>query len=188
MTYADVLRPSLRSQARIYDVTLVAGGSLFIALLSQIRIPLPYTPVPITGQTFGVLLAGAMLGRVRGTFSVLAYLGQGAVGLPFFAGGASGLAHLLGPTGGYLVGFVGGAYLTGFLAERGWDRKPGTTVLAMVLGNLTIFAAGLAWLGLYTRSLDVFAVGLLPFIPGDIVKIGLASVLLPYGWKWLDRD
>lgn len=187
MTYADVLRPSLEREARIYDITLVAGGSLLIALLSQIRIPLPFTPVPITGQTLGVLLAGAMLGRIRGTFTVVVYLGQGAAGLPFFAGGAAGLTHLMGPTGGYLFGFIGGAYVTGILAEKGWDRKPGTTVVAMILGNVAIFAVGLTWLGLYTRSYDVFSLGLFPFIPGDIIKIGLAAVLLPYGWKWLDR-
>lgn len=187
MTYADVFRPSLRAQARVYDIALVAGGSLFIALVSQIRISLPFTPVPITGQTLGVLLAGAMLGRIRGSFSVLAYLGQGAAGLPFFAGGVSGLAHLFGPTGGYLFGFVGGAYLTGLLAEWGWDRKPGTTILAMFMGNLAIFAVGLPWLAVYTGSPHVLALGLFPFIPGDIIKIGLAAVLLPHGWRWLDR-
>lgn len=185
MTYADVLRPPLRKQALVYDVSMIVGGSLFIALLSQIKISLPFTPVPITGQTMGVLLAGALLGRYRGTLAILAYLSEGIAGLPVFAGGGFGLAHLLGPTGGYLLGFIPGAYITGVLAEKGWDRKTGTTILAMILGNLAILTLGLSWLAVFTGADRVLELGLIPFIPGDILKTGLAAVLLPSGWKLL---
>ena len=188
ITYADVLRPSIKKQVLLYDITLVAGGSLFIALLSQISFHLPFTPVPITGQTLGVLLTGALLGRNRGALAVLAYLSEGIAGLPVFAGGAAGLPYVLGPTGGYLFGFIGGAYITGLLAEKGWDRKIGTTILAMMLGSFIIFAVGLLWLAVYSGFDRVLAVGLFPFIPGDIIKIALAAVLLPSGWKLIGKN
>jgi len=188
MTYADILRPSEKKQALLYDVLLVAGGTLFIALLSQIKIPLPFSPVPITGQTFGVLLAGALLGRIRGAVTILVYLGEGLAGLPVFAGGGAGILHLFGPTGGYLVGFIGAAYTVGFLTEKGWDRKIGTTVLAMTFGSLIIFVVGLSWLAIYSGTNRLLAIGLFPFIPGDIIKIVLAAILLPSGWKLIGRN
>ncbi|MEE9167714.1 MAG: biotin transporter BioY [Candidatus Neomarinimicrobiota bacterium] len=188
MIYADVLRPSVRGRSIVYDVTLVVGGSLFIALLSQIKISLPFTPVPITGQTLGVLLTGAMLGRTRGVAAIVVYLCEGLVGLPVFAGGAFGFTHMLGPTGGYLFGFIPGAFITGLLAEKGWDRKTGTTILAMVLGNLAILSVGLFWLAPFTGIDRLLELGFLPFIPGEIVKIGLAAVLLPSGWKLIGKD
>jgi biotin transport system substrate-specific component len=107
----------------LYDAVLVVTGSVFIALLAQVAIPLPFSPVPITGQTFAVLLVGVLLGSRRGGLGVLLYLLEGAAGLPFFAGGTAGLARLAGPTGGYLVGFVVAAIVVGLLAERGWDRR-----------------------------------------------------------------
>ncbi|MBD3274481.1 MAG: biotin transporter BioY, partial [Candidatus Marinimicrobia bacterium] len=113
MTYADALRPTVKKYALLYDISLVLGGSLFIALLAQLAVHLPFSPVPITGQTLGVLLAGALLGKIRGTMTVLAYLTEGVSGLPVFAGATAGPAVLLGPTGGYLIGFIFAAYLTG---------------------------------------------------------------------------
>jgi len=187
ITYADVLRPSAKKYAGFYDVALVIGGSLLIALCAQVKIWLPFSPVPVTGQTFAVLMIGALLGARRGGLCVLVYLMEGAAGLPVFAGvGRSGLTVLLGPTGGYLAGFVAAAYITGLLAERGWDRRVGTTVLAMVLGNAAIYVFGLLWLCcLMGISKTVLAVGLYPFIVGDSLKIALAAVVLPSGWKLL---
>ena len=157
---------------------------MLIGLCAQIKIQ-PFGPVPITGQTFAVLMIGALLGARRGSMAVLAYLAQGVAGLPVFAV-VSGPLALLGPTGGYLVGFVPAAYVTGFLAERGWDRRFGTTVLAMALGNIIIYAFGLAQLSLLTGlSKTVLTAGLLPFIPGDILKMVLAAILLPSAWKLL---
>jgi len=185
MTYADVLRPSAKRYALTYDAALVLGGSVAMALSAQLAIPLPFSPVPVTGQTFAVLLLGALLGSRRGGLCLLAYLAEGAAGLPVFAGGTGGLLHLTSPTGGYLVGFVVAALVTGFLAERGWDRRFWTTIAAMLLGNIAIYAYGLPWLALFVGVGKALPLGLKPFIAGDIYKLLLAAVLLPSGWKLL---
>ncbi len=169
----------------LFDAGLVVAGSAVIALSAQVAIPLPFSPVPVTGQTFGVLLVASMLGRVRGLAAVLAYLAEGAAGLPVFAGMTAGPAVLLGPTGGYLMGFLPGAYLCGWLAERGFDRTPVRTIASMILGNIAIFALGLPWLARFVGSSNAWALGFWPFLAGDVVKIGLAAALLPMGWKVL---
>jgi biotin transport system substrate-specific component len=184
-TYADILCPSTRQKALAYDAALVIGGSLFIALCAQFTIHVG--PVPITGQTLGVLLTGLLLGSRRGSLSVLAYLAQGIAGLPVFApGGAPGLARLVGPTGGYLLGFVAAAYVAGLLAERGWDRRPATALLAMLTGDAIIYAFGLPWLTLFVGVENVLPVGLYPFVIGDLAKAFLAAALLPIGWRLLN--
>ena len=186
LTVADLARPSERKLALFYDGAMVVGGSILIAVLAQIAIGYP---VPITGQTFGVLLVAALLGSRRGVLCVLTYLAEGLVGLPVFSQGRSGLGMILGPTGGYLVGFLLAAYVVGSLAERGWDRRMVTTMLAMVLGSVAMYACGLAWLFCLDNLLGkplaggVLAVGLYPFVVGDILKIALATVLLPSGWR-----
>jgi biotin transporter BioY len=185
--YANVLRPSKRVYAGLYDVVLVITGSLFIAVSARLRILLPFSPVPITGQTFAVLMVGALFGAWRGSLSVLLYIIMGAAGLGVFTFGG-GFSFLLGPTGGYIVGFIAAAYVTGMLAERGWDRRIGTTILAMAIGNITLYIFGLLWLCcLMGISKTVLIVGLYPFIIGDLLKIALAAVLLPSGWKLLDH-
>jgi biotin transport system substrate-specific component len=184
-TVADLLRPCEKKWAGFYDIALIVGGSLLIGLCAQVKILLPFGPVPVTGQTFAVLMIGALFGARRGCLAVLAYLAEGVAGLPVFAYGA-GVFELLGPTGGYLVGFIPAVYITGLLAEKGWDRQVGTTVLAMVFGNVVIYAFGLLWLcWLMGLSKTVFTMGLYPFIIGDLLKIMLAAVLLPSGWKVL---
>ena len=194
-TYADhVFLPSRhhqsgdRSHPWLYNLALILGGSLLLGLVAQIAIPLPFSPVPITGQTFGVLLIGATLGSKRGALCILTYLAEAIAGLPFFTGGASGIAALAGPTGGYLVGFVLAAYITGWLAERGWDRQLKTNLLAMVLGNIAIYALGLPWLGVLIGFDKVLALGLVPFIPGDLVKLLLAAGALPLAWRLTRRS
>ena len=119
---------------------------------------------------------------------MLVYLGQGLAGLPVFAAGGAGVVYFLGPTGGYLLGFVAGATLVGWLAEQGWDRHIAATLLAMLLGNAAIFAFGLAWLGMITGTEQVLAVGLYPFLPGLAVKSVAAALLLPLGWRVLRLD
>ena len=190
---ADVIRPAFArpsapavvTASRAYEVLLVLAGSGLIALSAWIAVPLPFSPVPVTAQTFAVLLVGSALGARRGAASALAYLAEGCSGLPVFAGGAAGPHVMVGPTGGYLAGFVLGAWLCGALAERGWDRRPIPTIASMALGNALILAIGLLWLSRFVGPSRVLALGLIPFLPGDVVKIALAVVLLPLGWKLL---
>jgi len=188
VTYAGLLRPSNKVYAGFYDITLIIGGSLFIAASARLKIFLPFSPVPITGQTFAVLMTGALLGAWRGSLSALLYIIMGVSGLGVFALGG-GFSVLSGPTGGYLVGFIAAAYVTGLLAERGWDRRIVTTILAMVLGNITLYAFGLLWLCcLVGISRTVLVMGLYPFIIGDLLKIAFAALVLPSGWKLLNRQ
>ncbi len=180
-TLADLIRPCNKSRAAMYDIALVIGGSFVIALCAQLAIG---WPVPITGQTFAVLMLGALLGSRRGSLCVLTYILEGAVGLPVFAHGRAGFAVLISPTGGYLIGFIAAACIVGLLAEKGWDRRVGTTILAMLVGNIVIYAFGLLWLSLLIGiNRTVLTVGLYPFIIGDILKTVLAAILLPTGWK-----
>lgn len=183
MTYAELWRPTTQSRAIAYDTSMVLGGSLLIALCAQISFWLPFSPVPVTGQTLAVLLVGFLLGSRKGALSVLAYLTEGSLGLPFFAGGKAGFVALAGVTGGYLMGFVLAAFVVGWLAERGWDRHFWTSTLAMVIGTALIFAGGLAWLAAFVPSAKLLSLGFYPFLPGAAVKIALGAVMLPLGWK-----
>ena len=169
------------------SVGLVMTFSLLTALAAQIRIPIG--PVPITGQTFVVLLSGALLGSRMGAAAIIAYLIEGAVGLPFFAGGSSGLVHLFGPAGGYLVAFPAAAFVTGAFAENGWDKHFLTAVSAMFVGSLIILLTGWSWFALVTRTpmTAAFKLTVAPFIIGDIVKVVLAAAVLPVGWMLLKR-
>jgi biotin transport system substrate-specific component len=172
------------TSTRLRDILLVIAGSFFVAVLAQIEIPLPFTPVPITGQTFGVLLIGAALGSKRGAASLGLYLAEGAIGLPFFAGGASGLGVLTGATAGYLVGFVVAAYVIGWLAERGLERSIRTSVIPFLIGTIIIYLFGVAWLGMVLGSFtQAIALGLVPFLAGDAFKLILAAFMLPIAWR-----
>jgi biotin transport system substrate-specific component len=168
---------------------LVIGTSLLLALSAQIAIPLPFSPVPVTSQTLVVLLAGAVLGSRLGTLSVLVYIAEGAIGLPFFAKGGAGLAYLRGLTGGYLLGFVVAAFVIGFLVEGGLGRKFSTAVFAMVVGNVLLYCFGVLWLksALNISISRSLAIGLYPFILGDLYKIGIASTLLPKLWSFFGK-
>ncbi|MBI4376296.1 MAG: biotin transporter BioY [Elusimicrobia bacterium] len=179
-TFAEALMPS---STLTTDALLVAGASLVIALCAQFEIRLPFTPVPITATTLGVLYAGAVLGARRGFAAAVLYLLEGACGLPFFAGGAGGGAWLVGPTGGYLLGFAPAAWVTGALAEQGWDRRPLTAMGMMLAGSSVVFACGMIGLARFFPWPDVPVLGLFPFIPGDLVKSGLSAAFLPLGWK-----
>lgn len=167
------------------DAGLVLLGSVLVALAAQVRLDLPFTPVPITGQTFGVLLVGAALGSRRGALAMLAYLGEGAAGLPVFAGGGCCIPWLLGPTAGYLWSYPAAAWLVGWLAEHRWDRRPASAALAMGAGNLVIYAGGLTWLAFLTGADRVLLAGLVPFVPGDLIKIVLAAAVLPVAWRFI---
>jgi biotin transport system substrate-specific component len=183
-TLIDAILPARRT---LQDVALVGGFSLLIALSAQVALPLPFTPVPWTMQTLAVLLTGMLLGQRLGTLTLVAYLAEGLAGLPVFAPGVPGMARLLGPTGGYLIGFVVAAALVGALAQRGWDRKVWTTVLAMVLGNAVIYACGVSWMSVLLPASDALALGMVPFLAGDAVKIALAAAALPGAWALIGR-
>jgi biotin transport system substrate-specific component len=170
----------------LWKIVLVLAGSAIIALAAQVRIALPFSPVPVTGQTFAVLLVAAALGRL-GLASVIAYLIEGAFGLPVFAGGGFGVATLVGPTGGYLIGFALAAAIVGSAAERGWDRHLATALVAMLLGEIAIYACGLAWLARFPLPVSLLDAGLIPFIPGDLVKMVLAALALPGAWRLVRR-
>ena len=185
LNIADTWRPADRSAGAFYDIGLIIAGSVLIALSAQLSFQIG--PVPITGQTFGVLVVGALLGWQRGGAAVITYLLEGGMGLPVFAGGAAGWPTFAGPTGGYLVGFVPAAALVGWLAQLGWDRRFITTVFAMILGNLVIYLFGVPWLRavLAVGWEQAFAFGLTPFIAGDLIKVVAAAVALPLGWRLL---
>lgn len=170
----------------LWQAVLVVAGSALIALGAQIAVPLPFSPVPVTGQTFAVLLVAASLGRL-GIASVVLYLIEGAIGLPVFAGGAFGLARLVGPTGGYLVGFVVAALLLAWCVDRGFDRQVRTALLAMVAAEVAIYACGVIWLARFPLGVPVLEAGLYPFIPGDLLKLVAAGLALPAAWRIIRR-
>jgi biotin transport system substrate-specific component len=170
----------------LWKLALVLAGSALIAIAAQVRFPLPFSPVPVTGQTFAVLLVAAALGRL-GLASVIAYLAEGAGGLPVFAGGASGIAYMTGPTGGYLIGFALAAALIGSAVERGWDRHVVGALAAMAIGEVAIYACGLAWLARFPLPVPLLDAGLVPFIPGDLFKMALATFALPAAWRLVRR-
>ncbi len=172
-----------RLDRRVRDAILIVSGSLFVAAMAQVKIPLPFTPVPLTGQTFAVLVIGAVLGSSRGVTSLLLYLLLGLVGLPVFAGGSHGLAVLTGPTGGYLVGFLLAAYLIGKLAARQLDRRILTALLAFLAGMAVIYICGVAWLSLFLGFKGAILGGLVPFLIGDAIKLAAAGLVLPAAWK-----
>lgn len=165
------------------EVVLVAAGAVLVALGARLTVLLPFTQVPITGQTFAVLLVGAALGSARGASSMATYLAAALAGMPIFSSGACCLPWLLGPTGGYLASYPLAAWVTGRLAERGWDRCFRTATLAMLAGTAVIYAFGVTWLSTFVGWDRTLFAGLVPFLPGDAVKLVLAAALLPGAWK-----
>jgi biotin transport system substrate-specific component len=186
-TLADALLPR-RLPRLLTDALLVLTGTLLIAASARLSIRLPFTPVPITGQTFAILLTGMLLGARRGGLALLLYLAEGAFGLPVFAGGGAGVGVLFGKTGGYLWSYPVAAALVGWLAQRSWDRRPHGAALAMALGSLLILITGSLWLSFFVGGVaNGFLLGMLPFLPGDAVKLALAAALLPGGWALVRR-
>jgi biotin transport system substrate-specific component len=196
-----------RPKGIAFDVGLVVLGSLVVAGLAQVTFPLRF--VPLTGQTLGVLLVGAALGSARGGLALALYLAEGAAGLPVFAEGTGGIDYLvlrdpLHVTGGYLWGFLLASAVVGFLAERGWDRRPGSALGAMFLGNAAIYLIGLPWLAtslgipvvdaaatpcdlITAGGCDAVELGLYPFVLGDTIKLLLAAGALPMAWRLVGR-
>lgn len=172
------------------DISLILTFSLIIALSAQIAIPLPFTIVPLTLQTFSVLLAGAALGSRKGSIALLLYLSYGALGAPVFAAGGGGIIKLTGFTAGYLWAFPVAAFVTGWLCEKGFDRSFKTSIISMIPGSLIIYLFGVLWLAFLTQQNITTAInqGMTPFIMGDIIKILLAGTLLPLTWKFIGKN
>jgi biotin transport system substrate-specific component len=168
-------------------IVLIVAGTVLLTLSAKIKLPLPY--VPMTLQTLVVLLIGAAYGWRLGVATVIAYLGEGAAGLPVFAGPVGGLAPLTGPTAGYLFGFVVAAFVTGWLSERGWDRSVPRLFIAMGIGHIVILAAGFAWLAFGVRLgiEKAWLVGVMPFIAASVIKNSLGAVLIPAIRRVVDR-
>lgn len=175
---------------RVRDVLVVLGYAGLVGLSAQLSIRLPFTPVPITGQTFAVLLGGMAVGTRRGAAGMLLYLLLGLVGVPWFAGGDHGMSMLSAPTFGYLIGFVFAACVLGGLARRGFDRHPVTVIVALVAGNAVIYLFGATWLAwrLHVGASQAISLGVTPFLLGDCLKALLAAALLPSAWKLTGRS
>lgn len=160
------------------NLAIAFSGSLLLALLARLTVPIPFSPVPITGQTFGILFLGGILGSRIGTLSVIMYILEGLIGLPVFAGGTMGFLYLLGPTGGYLIGFVPAVYLVGYLSEKGWTTSFTSAFLTMIIGTFIIFIFGISWLAVTAGFGTAISIGLYPYIPGAIIKIILATITI----------
>jgi biotin transport system substrate-specific component len=193
----SLVRPSSRATALTADAALVAIGVALIGLSAQVSIPLPNTPVPLTGQTFAVLLVGGAYGATRGFFTMAAYLIVGGLGYGVFAQHGSGwdTFRFTTASGGYLVGMLVAAAFVGWLADRGWDRKVPRSLPTMVLGNVIIYAFGVTWLaygfapevlGQHMTVSQAWNAGVKDFLLGDAIKILLAAGLLPLAWKVVD--
>ena len=174
---ATLARHWIPERSLLSDAGLVIAFSLFTGLMAHIAIPLPFTPVPITGQTFAVLLCGALLGARLGTASMLAYIAEGMLGLPVFAVAPGAASY------GYLAGFVVAAFVVGWLADRGWTKDLPHTVVAMVAGEIAIYVFGLLWLARFVPASSVLGLGLFPFLVGDAIKLAVAAAVLPAGWR-----
>jgi biotin transport system substrate-specific component len=189
-TRSSTLRLAVLPRPALFtDAVVIALGAGVIAAGAQLSIALPFTPVPVTGQTFGVLLVGASYGAGRGAASALLYVSLGIAGAPVYAHGASGWAVITGATGGYLVSFPIASGLAGFLAERGWDRRFSSAIGAMLTANVLIYVVGLPWLAivLHTNLEKTLEYGLYPFVPGDMLKLYLAAAGLPLAWRAVGR-
>ena len=177
MNYTDILQPVKSIPQKTRDIAIVISASWLLAISAQFTFNLPFSLVPVTGQTLVVLLIGSLLGKNRGAAAVGLYLLQGAAGLPVFAGGKSGFITLIGPTGGYLIGFIAAAYIVGILTELRYDKSLVYIGFSMIVGSLVIYIFGLFWLVQFVGESSALQMGLFPFLAGDFVKI-LSGVIV----------
>jgi biotin transport system substrate-specific component len=186
---ADVIaRPSDRSRSLAIDAALVVAGAALVAVLAQVEVPL--WPVPITGQTLGVIVAGAALGSRRGALALTTYLLAGLAGLPVFAGGAGGIAYVLAPSFGFVLGFILSAAVAGWFAERAWDRKPWLAFVGFVVASIMPFLIGVPYMAFILDAVmglgydfgQILAAGVTPFIVGGLIKAAIAAAVIPGAW------
>jgi len=184
ITLIDALLPKIENKILVFlkDIVLVLGFTLLTAIFAKVKVEVG--PVPITGQTFIVLLAGVLLGSKRAAFSQIFYLLGGVLGIPWFARGG-GISYLTSPTFGYIIGFAAAAFFVGFLVERGWGNRFEKAMGTMIIGNFLIYLPGLLWLSRFVGWEKVLSVGFYPFIVGDIIKSLLVVCMLLFGWRFV---
>lgn len=188
MTLIDAWTARRGQNNLLFSFMAVVAGSILMTLAAKVQVP--FIPVPLSMQTFVAIGLGLALGPVRGTAAIMLYLAQGAAGLPVFVGTPQqgiGLAYMMGPTGGYLIGFALAAGVAGLLARAGWDRNILSTLGAALIAGMAVYVPGLLWLGIFTGYGEALLIaGLLPFVLGDVVKAVLAALVFPAAWRWLE--
>ncbi len=165
-----------------FNIGIVLLGTMLLAMLSKITVFLPFTPVPVTGQTFGVILIAMLFGAKRSVITMLTYIAEGLAGLPVFAGSTLGIARIVGPTGGYILGFVVAAYVVGFLADKGWTKSFFKVFIASAIGSIVIYVFGVARLNMFLGFEKAIVSGVVPFIIGDLVKIFMITIIMKSLW------
>ena len=183
---SNIIKIETKEKETFKNILLVLGGVAFLSIMSQILIPLPYTPVPISLGTFGVTLMALLYGRKLGTATILSYVVAGSLGAPIFAGGKAG--SLFSPTGGYILGYIVATIILGYLADRGVTKSYVKTILSLTLSSAIILTLGSLVLSLFVPGKNAFMIGVLPFLPGDALKSTTTTLLLPTLWKFIPRD
>jgi biotin transport system substrate-specific component len=185
-SFIGLVPPKKKSIEFALDFLIIMGASMLIALLSQVSIPLPFTPIPVTLQSLAILLVGAFAGSRRGALAVMTYIAEGMMGLPVLAGGCSGCAAVFGPTGGYLLGFVLAAWLTGYLLEKKFKTPTfGLSMTVATLSSCLILTIGALFLSLFVGGMkNAVAYGVVPFVAGDLLKAFIFALMIPSSWKF----
>ena len=183
---SNIIKIETKEKETFKNILLVLGGVAFLSIMSQVLIPLPYTPVPISLGTFGVTLMALLYGRKLGTATILSYVAAGSLGAPIFAGGKAG--SLFSPTGGYILGYIVATIILGYLADRGVTKSYVKTILSLMLSSAIILTLGSLVLSLFVPGKNAFMIGVLPFLPGDALKSTTTTLLLPTLWKFIPRD
>ena len=183
---SNIVKIEAKEKETFKNILLVLGGVAFLSIMSQVLIPLPYTPVPISLGTFGVTLMALLYGRKLGTATILSYVAAGSLGAPIFAGGKAG--SLFSPTGGYILGYIVATIILGYLADRGVTKSYVKTILSLILSSAIILTLGSLVLSLFVPGKNAFMIGVLPFLPGDALKSTIVTLLLPTLWKFIPKN
>lgn len=183
---SNIVKIEAKEKETFKNILLVLGGVAFLSIMSQVLIPLPYTPVPISLGTFGVTLMALLYGRKLGTATILSYVTAGSLGAPIFAGGKAG--SLFSPTGGYILGYIVATIILGYLADKGVTKSYVKTILSLMLSSAIILTLGSLVLSLFVPGKNAFMIGVLPFLPGDALKSTTTTLLLPTLWKFIPKN
>ena len=183
---SNIVKIEAKEKETFKNILLVLGGVAFLSIMSQVLIPLPYTPVPISLGTFGVTLMALLYGRKLGTATILSYVAAGSLGAPIFAGGKAG--SLFSPTGGYILGYIAATIILGYLADRGVTKSYVKTILSLILSSAIILTLGSLVLSLFVPGKNAFMIGVLPFLPGDKLNSTTVTLLLPTLWKFIPKN